>query len=55
VWALEKRKVFAVIPRDVNLDVDPSSFFGSEAWLCVRRVGSGFGDLNHASAVNSDR
>lgn len=44
VWALDKAKVFAVMRRDVTLDVDPSFYFGSDS-LAVRvtcRVGFGF-------------
>lgn len=44
IWAIDSRKVFAVIRRDVSLVVDPSFYFGSDS-VAVRvtaRVGFGF-------------
>lgn len=48
IWAIDRRKVFAVVRRDVQLDVSPHYFFGSDS-LAVRvtcRVGFGFADRN---------
>jgi HK97 family phage major capsid protein len=44
IWALDRRKVFAVMRRNVTLDVSPHYFFGSDS-IGVRitcRVGFGF-------------
>jgi HK97 family phage major capsid protein len=44
IWAVDSKKVFAVIRRDVQLSVSPHYFFGSDS-LAVRvtcRVGFGF-------------